>query len=102
MLPQQPENRNNIAGSQDLEDVQALRQLTTAQLNRQQRVSAKCDEQSIPFWAEPLPLPPEVDAVAIVQEDLKFTTLLAAVSKIAEQNGVSVASQLDSWNYGRG
>ena len=55
-----------------------------------------------PFWAEPLPLPPEVDFLADVQEDLKFVALLLAVRKVAHQRGVSIAAQLDAWNYGRG
>ena len=57
---------------------------------------------SKPFWAEPLPLPPEIDFKAITDEDLKFITLLLAVRKIADERGVSVAAQLDAWNYGRG
>ena len=55
-----------------------------------------------PFWAEPLPVPPEVDAVAITKSDLQAMALLAAVNKVANQRGQSVASQLDAWNYGRG
>ena len=64
---------------------------------------AKTDQwQPKDHWAEPLPLPPEVDFKADVQQDLKLAALLAAVRQIAADNGNSTAAQLDVWNYGRG
>lgn len=57
---------------------------------------------SKPFWAEPLPLPPEIDLKAIIDEDKKFIALLIAIRKVADERGISVAAQLDAWNYGRG
>ena len=57
---------------------------------------------SKPFWAESLSLSPEVDFQAIVQEDMRSFTLLHALHKVAKQHGVSLASHLDAWNYGRG
>ena len=57
---------------------------------------------SKPFWAEPLPLPPEIDLKAIIDEDKKFIALLIAIRKVADERGVSIAAQLDAWNYGRG
>lgn len=55
-----------------------------------------------PFWAVPLLLPPEIDLPAQIQDDLKFLALLIAIRKVSDQQGVSVAAQLDTWNYGRG
>ena len=75
---------------------QTKRELVEKQIHREQQF------QATPYWAEPLPLPPEVDFVGEAQEDLKTLALLAAVRQIADQNGNSVAAQLDNWNYGRG
>ena len=58
--------------------------------------------QQTPYWAEPLPLPPEVDFQADVQQDLKLAALLATVKQVAADRGNSMAAQLDVWNYGRG
>jgi hypothetical protein len=85
MLPQ-PQNSRDIAGRS--------KHLTKAQLKRQQRLR----ELSTPHWSDL----PEVDFQADVQEDLKTIALLAAVRQLADQNGNSVVSQLDTWNYGRG
>lgn len=61
-------------------------------------VNSELSSEPIPFWAEPLPLPPEVDFLADVQEDLKFAALLLAVRKVADKRGTSVKQQLDIWN----
>ena len=89
MLNQQPQSGDKVSHIVDLPS----QQLQRLQLQR---------EQVNPHWAEPLPLPPEVDFQAQVQEDLKSLALLAAVRQLADQNGNSVAAQLDTWNYGRG
>jgi len=63
---------------------------------------AKTDQwQPKDHWAEPLPLPPEVDFQADIQQDLKVLALLAAVQQVAADRGNSTAAQLDDWNYGR-
>ena len=72
-----------------------------AQYQRTRRLR-ELSEPEIPFWAEPLPVPPEIDFVGDVQEDLKYLALLAAVKQLAANNEQSIHSQLDTWNYGRG
>ena len=95
MLPQPHSNRNQSSGSKHLEDAQCSRELGFASLKRKQR-------QNTPYWAEPCSEPADVDLKAEFQDDLKFIALLAAVRQLADQNGNSVAAQLDTWNHGRG
>ena len=59
-------------------------------------------QQQRPHWSEPLPTPPEVEFQAAANDDLKMLALLAAVRQLSDEHGGSVASQLDTWNYGRG
>ena len=44
----------------------------------------------------------DIDFKAIAEEDMKLIVLMLAVRKIADQRGISMAAQLDEWNYGRG
>ena len=55
-----------------------------------------------PFWAVPLPLPPEHDFQADVAQDLKLAAVMCAVALTAKNRGVSIEEQLKAWNYGRG
>ena len=95
MLPQHSSNQHQSSGSDNLEQAQCSRELGFAHLKRKQR-------QDTPYWAEHFSEPAEVDFTAEVQDDLKFIALLAAVRQLADNNGNSVAAQLDTWNYGRG
>jgi len=49
-----------------------------------------------------LPLLPEVDFQAAINDDLKLLALIAAVRQIGAQRGQSFQSQMDVWNHGRG
>ena len=89
MLPQQPQSRHQRGQQTDLTELQL------------KRLQAQREHLETPYWAERLPVPPEVDVESIIQDDLKTLALIAAVRQLADNNGVSVASQLDSWNYGR-
>ena len=90
----------------------AARQLAKPQperITRQQQaekqsawLKALHDYYANPFWAEDLPLPPDIDFKAIAEEDMKLIVLMLAVRKVADQRGISMAAQLDAWNYGRG
>ena len=51
-------------------------------------------------FAEPLPLPPEYDFQADVQNDLKFAALLCAIRQIANQRDTTNTQQLDTWEAG--
>ena len=51
-------------------------------------------------FAEPLPLPPEYDFQADVQNDLQFAALLCAIRQIAKQRGTTITQQLDTWESG--
>ena len=95
MLPQPHSNQNQSSGSDNLEQAQCSREFGFASLKRKQR-------QETPYWAEHFSEPAEVDFQAEVQDDLKTIALLAAVRQLADQNGNSVAAQLDTWNQGRG
>ena len=95
MLPQHQPNRHQSSGSEHLEKAQCSREFGFAHLKRKQK-------QETPYWAVKQPSPPEIDFQADVQEDLKTLALLAAVRQLADQNGNSVAAQLDVWNHGRG
>ena len=95
MLPHPQSNRHQSSRSKHLENAQCSRELGFAHLKRKQK-------QATPYWAEPQQSAPDVDFQAEIQEDLKTLALLAAVRQLADQNGNSVAAQLDDWNYGRG
>ena len=52
---------------------------------------------SVPYWAQPLPLPPEHDFLADVKEDRKLAAVMCAVARIAKQRGESFAEQVEIW-----
>ena len=52
---------------------------------------------SVPYWAQPLPLPPEHDFLADVREDLKLAAVMCAVARIAKERGKSFAEQVEIW-----
>lgn len=93
MLPEKHTTRSTSSLSRK----QHQRATSAAQQARQQLQS-----DPVPYWAEPLPLPPEIDFEADVQSDLKVVALIAAIKEISQQRGTSIPSQLDAWNYGRG
>ena len=93
-------------------DIPSRQQLSKPQperITRQQEaekqsawLKALHDYYANPFWAEDLPLPPDIDFKAIAEEDMKLIVLMLAVRKIADQRGVPIEEQLKAWNYGRG
>lgn len=90
MLHQQPQSRHQHGQQTDLTEL------------RLKRLQAQREHLETPYWAEPLPVPPEVDFQADVQNDLKALALIAALQQVADNNGVTITSQLDSWNHGNG
>ena len=52
---------------------------------------------SVPYWAEPLPVPPEYDFLADVEKDRKFIAVMCAVARIAKQRGTTFAEQAEIW-----
>ena len=51
-------------------------------------------------FCDPLPLPPDYDFQADAKKDLKFAALLCAIRQVADQNGLTVTEQLDTWEAG--
>ena len=45
-------------------------------------------------------LPPEIDFLAITQEDTRLIALILAIRKVADQNGQPLISQLQTWTGG--
>ena len=70
--------------------------LPKRQLERLQQERSQAE--AMPFWAEPMPLPPEVDFVGQTLDDHKSIALLAAVKAIAAERGVTTQEQLDIWS----
>ena len=52
---------------------------------------------SVPYWAEPLPVPPEYDFLADVEKDRKFIAVMCAVARVAKQRGTTFAEQAEIW-----
>ena len=93
----------STAGAAD----RAARQLSNPQperITRQQQAEKQSAwlKELHDLWAEDLPLPPDIDFQAIAEQDLKLIVVMLAVRKVADQRGISMAAQLDAWNYGRG
>lgn len=55
---------------------------------------------AVPYWAQPLPLPPEHDFLADVRGDLKLAAVMCAVARIAKQRGKSFTKQVEIWTKG--
>ena len=56
-----------------------------------------------PIWDAPIPEPPDWDGLSDHQQDVyKAAALIYALRALSDQRGVSVASQLDTWNWGNG
>ena len=52
---------------------------------------------SVPYWAEPLPVPPEYDFLADVEKDRKLVAVMCAIARIAKQRGTTFAEQVEIW-----
>ena len=52
---------------------------------------------SVPYWAQPLPLPPEHDFLADVEADRKLVAVMCAVARIAKQRGKTFTQQVEIW-----
>ena len=75
-------------------------------LGRQQHSSAAIQSTTakaaqrlaeIPFWAVPLPLPPEYDFLADTEADMRLAAVMCAVARIAKERGETFASQVEIW-----
>ena len=64
-----------------------------------QTTTAKAAERlaEIPFWAVPLPLPPEYDALADVERDRQLAAVMCATARIARQRGKTFTEQVEIW-----
>ena len=63
--------------------------------------AAKC-LASVPYWAQPLPLPPEHDFLADVEADRKLAGVMCAVARIAKQRGKTFTQQVEIWTKEEG
>ena len=52
---------------------------------------------SVPYWAEPLPVPPEYDFLADVEQDRKLVAVMCAIARIAKQRGTTFKEQVEIW-----
>ena len=52
---------------------------------------------SVPYWAEPLPVPPEYDFLADVEKDRNFIAVMCVVARVAKQRGTTFAEQVEIW-----
>ena len=57
---------------------------------------------SVPYWAQPLPLPPEHDFLADVEADRKLAAVMCAVARIAKQRGKTFTQQVEIWTKEEG
>ena len=55
---------------------------------------------SVPYWAQPMPLPPEHDFLADVEADQKLVAVMCAMARIAKQRGTTFTQQVDIWEAG--
>ena len=64
-----------------------------------QSTTAKAAQRlaEIPFWAVPLPLPPEYDFQADVEADRRLAAVMCAVARVAKDRGETFASQVEIW-----
>ena len=83
-------------------NTRAPRSTAHKQAQARLKLQQQAQQQSTPYWAQPLPLLPEVDFQAAINDDLKLLALIAAVRQIGAQRGQSFQSQMDVWNHGRG
>ena len=91
MLNQQPVSGDKVSHIVDLPSRQIQRL-------RQQRLNAETRQPAeTPYWTQPLPVPPAIDAQAQTQDDLKTLALVAAVRQLADQNDNTVQDQLNVW-----
>ena len=52
---------------------------------------------SVPYWAQPLPVPPEHDFLADVAADRKLVAVMCAIARIAKQRGTTFKEQVEIW-----
>ena len=52
---------------------------------------------AVPYWAQPLPLPPEHEFLADVAADRKLVAVMCAIARIAKQRGITFAQQVEIW-----
>ncbi|ABB35441.1 hypothetical protein Syncc9605_1692 [Synechococcus sp. CC9605] len=56
---------------------------------------------SVPYYARPMPVPPEHDFLADVKEDRKLAAVMCAIARIANQRGKTFTQQVDIWEVGQ-
>ena len=74
-------------------DTQSIQSITDAAAKRL---------ASVPYWAQPLPLPPEHDFLADVEADRKLAGVMCAVARIAKQRGKTFTQQVEIWTKEEG
>ena len=55
---------------------------------------------SVPYYARPMPVPPEHDFLADVEADRRLVAVLCAIARIAKQRGTTLTQQVDIWEAG--
>ena len=55
---------------------------------------------SVPYYARPMPVPPEHDFLADVEADRKLAAVMCAIARIAKQRGTTFTQQVDIWEAG--
>ena len=90
---------DSVSSQQQLGKVSAERALEQSQQHRQQATTEPWNPWEDPIWDVQ---PPDFDAAASVQQDLKLLALIAAVNQVSQDNNRTIAAQMDVWNYGRG
>lgn len=55
---------------------------------------------SVPYYARPLPVPPEHDFLEDVEADRKLAALMCAIARIVKQRGKTFTQQVDIWEAG--
>ena len=52
---------------------------------------------SAPYYAQPLPIPPQHDFLAHVEADRQLAALMCATARIAKQRGTTFQRQMEVW-----
>ena len=55
---------------------------------------------SVPYYARPMPVPPEHDFLADVEADRRLVAVLCAIARIAKQRGTTLTQQVEYWEAG--
>ena len=79
---------NSTEGRLSTDEVQSITEAAAARL------------ASVPYYARPMPVPPEHDFLADVEADRKLVAVMCAIARIAKQRGTTFTQQVDIWEAG--